>query len=83
VRPRLTENGAVDCLFKPFSDATLQEARCCLMNKQVAYELGISKITVKAHRGKVVEKMQARSFADLVNISGKLGSAPCSLSGLD
>lgn len=43
-----------------------------LMNKQVAYELGISEITVKAHRGRVMEKMQAASFADLVNIAGKL-----------
>jgi FixJ family two-component response regulator len=30
---------------------------------------------VKAHRGKVMEKMQARSFAELVNMSGKLGMA--------
>ena len=44
-----------------------------LLNKQVAYELGISEITVKAHRGKVMEKMQAASFADLVNIAGRLG----------
>lgn len=44
-----------------------------LMNKQVAYELGISMVTVKTHRGKVMEKMQASSFADLVNLAGKLG----------
>jgi len=44
-----------------------------LLNKQVAYELGISEITVKAHRGKVMEKMHAASFADLVNIAGRLG----------
>ncbi|CCV15526.1 response regulator [Mesorhizobium sp. STM 4661] len=43
-----------------------------LLNKQVAYELGISEITVKAHRGRVMEKMQAASFADLVNIAGRL-----------
>ncbi|MDQ0529166.1 response regulator transcription factor [Azospirillum rugosum] len=43
-----------------------------LMNKQVGGELGISEITVKAHRGRVMRKMQAASFADLVNIAAKL-----------
>jgi FixJ family two-component response regulator len=47
-----------------------------LLNKQVGGELGISEITVKAHRGKVMEKMKADSFADLVNIGAKLGLAP-------
>jgi FixJ family two-component response regulator len=37
-----------------------------LLNKQVGGELGISEITVKAHRGRVMEKMKARSFAQLV-----------------
>jgi len=44
-----------------------------LMNKQVAFELGISEITVKAHRGRVMEKMQAATFVDLVNMAGRLG----------
>jgi FixJ family two-component response regulator len=44
-----------------------------LMNKQVGGELGISEITVKAHRGKVMRKMGATSLADLVNIAAKLG----------
>ena len=39
-----------------------------LLNKQVGGELGISEITVKAHRGKVMQKMQAKSFADLVKL---------------
>jgi FixJ family two-component response regulator len=43
-----------------------------LLNKQVGGELGISEITVKAHRGKVMEKMKANSFADLVTMAGKL-----------
>jgi FixJ family two-component response regulator len=42
---------------------------------RVGGELGISEITVKAHRGKVMEKMQARSLADLVNLSARLGLA--------
>ncbi|MET0271614.1 MAG: response regulator [Phenylobacterium sp.] len=43
-----------------------------LLNKQVGGQLGISEITVKAHRGRVMEKMRATSFADLVNMSAKL-----------
>jgi FixJ family two-component response regulator len=47
-----------------------------LLNKQVGFELGISEITVKAHRGKVMRKMKARSLADLVNMAARLGLAP-------
>jgi FixJ family two-component response regulator len=43
-----------------------------LLNKQVAAELGISEITVKAHRGQVMRKISATSLADLVNIAAKL-----------
>jgi FixJ family two-component response regulator len=43
-----------------------------LLNKQVGAELGISEITVKAHRGQVMRKMHARSLADLVNMAGRL-----------
>jgi FixJ family two-component response regulator len=43
-----------------------------LLNKQVGGELGISEITVKAHRGNVMRKMKANSFADLVNMAAKL-----------
>jgi len=43
-----------------------------LLNKQVGFELGISEITVKAHRGKVMLKMKADSLADLVRIAERL-----------
>lgn len=42
------------------------------MNKQVAGELGISEITVKAHRGCMMRKMSADSLADLVNMAARL-----------
>ncbi|WP_158794062.1 response regulator transcription factor [Granulicella sp. L60] len=44
-----------------------------LLNKQVGVELGISEITVKAHRGQVMQKMQANSFTDLIKMATKLG----------
>ena len=44
-----------------------------LLNKEVAGELGISEITVKAHRGRVMQKMKAQSLADLVNMASRLG----------
>jgi len=43
-----------------------------LLNKQVGGELGISEITVKAHRGQVMQKMKANSVADLVRMAAKL-----------
>jgi FixJ family two-component response regulator len=47
-----------------------------LLNKQVGGELGISEITVKAHRGKVMQKMKANSLADLVKMAARLRLAP-------
>jgi len=47
-----------------------------MLNKQIGLKLGISEITVKAHRGKVMQKMKAASVADLVKTAVKLGLAP-------
>ena len=45
------------------------------LNKEIGVELGISEITVKAHRGKVMRKMNAKSLAELVTMAGKLHTA--------
>jgi FixJ family two-component response regulator len=47
-----------------------------LLNKQVAGELSISEITVKAHRGSMMRKMKADSLADLVGMAARLHIAP-------
>jgi FixJ family two-component response regulator len=50
-----------------------------LLNKQVGGKLGISEITVKAHRGKVMQKMKADSLADLVKMATRLRPAPAEI----
>jgi len=47
-----------------------------LLNKQIGGELGISEITVKAHRGQVMQKMKANSIAELVKMAGRLDDSP-------
>jgi len=47
-----------------------------LLNKQVGGELGISEITVKAHRGQVMRKMKADSLPELVTMAARLGLRP-------
>jgi FixJ family two-component response regulator len=46
-----------------------------LLNKQVAFELGVSEITVKAHRGQVMRKMKADSLPHLVMMAARLNAA--------
>ena len=47
-----------------------------LMNKQVAGKIGLSEITVKVHRGRVMQKMGAKTLADLVRMAEALGIRP-------
>jgi FixJ family two-component response regulator len=46
------------------------------LNKQVGFDLGISEHTVKIHRGRVLDKMEANSIADLVRLASELGIDP-------
>jgi hypothetical protein len=47
-----------------------------LLNKQVGGDLGVSEVTVKAHRGAVMRKMGARSLAELVRMADAIGDEP-------
>jgi FixJ family two-component response regulator len=87
-RAALARRGELDELRRRYATLTCRERDimalvvCGRLNKQCGAELGISEITVKAHRGRMMRKMEARTLPDLVNMAAKLfpaaQGAPCS-----
>jgi FixJ family two-component response regulator len=77
-RARLENEQAMVALRARFDTLTPREREVMAfvvsgrLNKQIAYEIGISEITVKVHRGQVMRKMQARSLPDLARMADRL-----------
>jgi FixJ family two-component response regulator len=84
-RQRRYRHSEVELLRKRFSSLTPREREVLplvaegLLNKQAAAVLGIREVTLQVHRGQIMRKMAARSFAELVRMAEKLGiSVPAS-----
>jgi FixJ family two-component response regulator len=73
------KNAELNAIRKRYSLLTPREREVLpyvvsgLLNKETAWELGTSEITIRIHRGQIMKKMAAQSLADLVRIAGKLG----------
>lgn len=77
-RRRRADDGAATSVRDRFQKLSPRERQVMMlvtagkMNKQVAFELGLSEVTVKSYRGAVMQKMDARTFADLVRMAESL-----------
>ena len=67
---------SADALLTPREREGMALVVSGLLNKQVGGELGISEITVKAHRGQMMRKMKADSLPELVTMAARLGLRP-------
>jgi FixJ family two-component response regulator len=82
----LERNARIEAVRENYASLTPREREVMvlvvsgLLNKQVGGELGISEITVKAHRGQVMRKMQAASLPALVKMVSSLGLEPAWMS---
>ena len=78
-RASLAQEAALQDLRDRYETVTTRERQVMALvvrgqlNKQIAFELGLTEITVKVHRGRVMRKMEANSLADLVNMAARLG----------
>jgi FixJ family two-component response regulator len=78
-RVRRTERAEMQQFRERYETLTTREREVLslvvtgMLNKQVAHSLGTAEKTVKAHRGHVMQKMQVKSFAELVRVADRLG----------